>query len=72
MKPIILNARPYQVDCVGAVRLTSEAERVVRRLSFKTGLPIRQIVSEIIIQAESLIEVKTTGADEDVTVDRAD
>ena len=65
MKPIILNARPPQGECIGAVRLTPEAERVVRRLSFKTGLPIRQIVSEIIIQAENLIEINTPGTDEE-------
>ena len=65
MKPIILNARTPQGECIGAVRLTPEAERVVRRLSFKTGLPIRQIVSEIIIQAENLIEINTPGTDED-------
>ena len=64
MKPIILNARPPQGECIGAVRLTPEAERVVRRLSFKTGLPIRQIVSEIITQAENLIEINTPGTDE--------
>ena len=65
MKPIILHARTSQSECIGAVRLTPEAERVVRRLSFKTGLPIRQIVSEIIIQAESLIEINTPGTDGD-------
>ena len=65
MKPIILNARTPQGECIGAVRLTPEAERVVRRLSFKTGLPIRQIVSEIIIQAENLIEINTPGTDEE-------
>lgn len=42
---------------------------MVRRLSFKTGLPIRQIVSEIIIQAENLIEINTPGTDEDDTID---
>ena len=65
MKPIILNARPPQGECIGAVRLTPEAERVVRCLSFKTGLPIRQIVSEIITQAENLIEINTPGTDEE-------
>ena len=65
MKPIILNARPPQGECIGAVRLTPEAERVVRRLSFKTGLPIRQIVSEIITQAENIIEINTPGTDEE-------
>ncbi len=69
VKPIILNARTPQGECIGAVRLTPEAERVVRRLSFKTGLPIRQIVSEIIIQAENLIEINTPGAEEDDTLD---
>ena len=34
---------------------------MVRRLSYQTGLPIRQIVSEIIIQAENLIEINTPG-----------
>ena len=61
VKPITLNARPPQGECFGAVRLTPEAERVVRRLSYQTGLPIRQIVSEIIIQAENLIEINTPG-----------
>lgn len=42
---------------------------MVRRLSFKTGLPIRQIVSEIIIQAENLIEINTPGAEEDDALD---
>lgn len=30
VKPITLNARTPQVECIGAVRLTPEAERVVR------------------------------------------
>lgn len=64
MKPIALNARQPQAECVGAVWLTPEAERVVRRLSFKTGLPICHIVSEIIIQAESLIEINGPDADD--------
>lgn len=43
-----------------------EAEKVVRRLRFKTGLPIRQIVSEIIVQAENLIDISGDD-DEDET-----
>ena len=66
--PIVLKAGG-QYECIGTVRLTPEAERVVRRLSFKTGLPIRQIVSEIIIQAENLIEINTPGAEEDDAMD---
>lgn len=57
MNPIILKTKICTDECIGTVRLTPEAERVVRRLRNRTGLPIRQIVSEIIIQAESLITV---------------
>ncbi len=57
MKPIVLKSKAFSDECIGTVRLTPEAEKVVRRLRYKTGLPIRQIVSEIIIQAESLIDV---------------
>ena len=57
MKPIVLKARTSTEECIGTVRLTPEAERVIRRLQSRTSLPIRQIVSEIIIQAESLIVV---------------
>lgn len=57
-KPIVLKGSRIPRECVGAVRLTPEAEIVVRRLSVRTNLPIRQIVSEIIIQAENLIEVE--------------
>jgi len=63
IKPIVLKARP-QDGCVGVIRLTPEAEKVVRRLHSRCGLPIRQIVSEIIIQAESLIDVDLTGIDD--------
>ena len=48
-----------QYECIGTVRLTPEAEKVVRRLKAKTGLPIRQIVSDIIVQAENLITIET-------------
>lgn len=56
--PIVLKAGG-QYECIGTVRLTPEAEKVVRRLKAKTGLPIRQIVSEIIVQSESLITINT-------------
>lgn len=45
-------------ECVGAVRLTEEAERAVQRLRDKTGLSIRRIVSEIIVQAEPFIRIE--------------
>lgn len=66
MKPIILRTQTRTDECIGTVRLTPEAEKVVRRLRFKTGLPIRQIVSEIIVQAESLIDISGDD-DEDET-----
>lgn len=55
MKPIVLKTKDPSDDLIGTVRLTPAAEKVVRRLRCKTGMPIRQIVSEIIIQAEPLI-----------------
>lgn len=58
MKPIILRTRTSTDECIGTVRLTPEAEKVVRRLRAKTALPIRQIVSEIIVQAENLIDIE--------------
>ena len=57
MKPIVLNAKPRSAECVGLVRPSPEAERVVRRLNYQTDIPIRQIVSDIIIQAEPLIKI---------------
>ena len=63
--PIVLKAPCLSNECIGTVRLTPEAEKVVRRLRAKTNLPIRQIVSEIIIQAENLIDIDTTNDDEE-------
>lgn len=56
IKPIVLKAQSTS-NCVGVIRLTPEAEKVVRRLHNRSHLPIRQIVSEIIIQAEHLIDI---------------
>ena len=65
MKPIVLKGKSPSDECIGTVRLTPEAEKVVRRLRFKTGMPIRQIVSEIIVQAESLIDYDDAENEED-------
>lgn len=65
VNPIVLKARVDSGETVGNVRLTPEAEKVVRRLRAKTQLSIRQIVSEIIIQAENLIDIES--ADDDNT-----
>lgn len=64
IKPIVLKARTTD-SSVGVVRLSPEAERVVRRLCNRSGLPIKQIVSEIIIQSENLIDIDLSDIDED-------
>ena len=56
--PSVRKSNRLSVECIGTVRLTPEAEKVVRRLRAKTALPIRQIVSEIIVQAENLIDIE--------------
>lgn len=38
--PIVLKSNRLSDECIGTVRLTPEAEKVVRRLRAKTGLPI--------------------------------
>lgn len=63
---IVLKAGGRAMECIGTVRLTPEAEKVVRRLKAKTGLPIRQIVSEIVIQSEKLIQIDTGDEDTDI------
>lgn len=56
---IVLKAGGRAMECIGTVRLTPVAEKVFRRLKTKTGLPIRQIVSDIIVQAENIITIET-------------
>lgn len=64
IKPIVLKARANE-NSVGVVRLTPEAEKVVRRLNSRSGLPIKTIVSEIIIQSENLIDIDLSENEED-------
>lgn len=63
IKPIVLKAQT--VDSVGVVRLSPEAEKVVRRLHSRSGLPIKTIVSEIITQSENLIDIDLTEITEE-------
>ena len=63
IKPIVLKAQT--TDTVGVVRLSPEAEKVVRRLHSRSGLPIKTIVSEIITQSENLIDIDLTEIEED-------
>jgi len=62
--PIVLKSKGYSDECIGTVRLTPAAEKVVRRLRAKTGLSIRYIVSEIICQAENLIDIEDSREDD--------
>lgn len=45
-------------DVPDVVRVTPEAGAIIRALQRETGLPVRSIVSQIIIQAESFIECR--------------
>ena len=55
---IVLETKFSTDRSIGAVWLTPEAELILRRLRAQTGLPYKQIVSEIIIQAETNIEIR--------------
>lgn len=44
------------VSC-GVVRLSPEAETIVKQLSWETDRPIKEIVSEIIIQGYKFVEI---------------
>jgi hypothetical protein len=63
IKPIVLKAQT--ADSAGVVRLSPEAEKVVRRLHSRSGLPIKTIVSEIITQSEHLIDIDLSELEED-------
>lgn len=61
-KPKIILKTPHPVKqkhiaLSGAVRVTPEAELVVRELAGMTSLPIRQVASELLIQAAALCEI---------------
>lgn len=54
---IILRPKVPKKECCGVVKLTPDAEMILRRLSGQTGLSIRTIVSEIVIQSEKFIYI---------------
>lgn len=56
-KRIVLKPNFINEDLCETVRLTPEALKVVGRLRTKTGMTVRQLVSEIIIQSEKLIDI---------------
>lgn len=64
MKPIklyVYKTPQAQEGLTGCIRITPEAEMVVRELQRASGLPARQIVSQIIIQTEAAIEIVEIG-----------
>ena len=54
---IVLNVCDSQSKWPDHVRLTPEAARIVMKLKRLTGLSATQVVSEILVQAENLIEI---------------
>ena len=61
-KPKIVLRTPHPVKqkkiaLSGTVRVTPEAELVVRELVGASGLPIRQVASELLLQAAALCEI---------------
>ncbi|MHC1696416.1 MAG: hypothetical protein AB9835_14355 [Eubacteriales bacterium] len=44
-------------ELIGTIKITPEAEIIIRQLRRETGLSGRSIASQIIIQAASMIEV---------------
>ena len=68
INPIVLK-RSDPLCTVETVRLNPEARKVVRRLCAKTALSVSDIVSSILIQAESLIDIEEADTDEDENED---
>lgn len=61
MRPIVLKVYKEEdlpSDLRGMVRITPEAETIVRELQRASGLSLRHIASEIIIQAADYVEIK--------------
>lgn len=63
MKNEIVIKIPKPQKLVGVVRVTPEAELVLQELSYRTGLSLRTLASEIIIQASEFIRIE--GSDDD-------
>lgn len=59
--PIIIEVpRPNRLSGtnIGNIKITPEAETVLRELNHQTGLPIRYLASTIIIQAADQLEIR--------------
>lgn len=59
MNEIILKApKRYNNNLTGVVRLTPEAETVLQKLSDETGLSLRVIASQMIIQGAKFVRIE--------------
>lgn len=61
MKPIILKVYREEKmpdELRGRVRISPEAEIIIREFQRASGLSLKQIVSEIIVQAAEYVEIK--------------
>lgn len=61
MKPITLTVyrrEEPKEDLFGRVRIDPRAEMIVRELQRESGLSLKHIVSEIIVQAAEYVEIK--------------
>lgn len=57
-KKIILTVRKEEPTTCGVVKLSPQAEMIVKQLKWETNRSIKEIVSEIIVQGYDLIEIK--------------
>lgn len=57
MKIRIKRVLPEKASLTGHVHLDREAELIIRRISAQTGLPMRSVLSQIILQAIEEVEV---------------
>lgn len=44
-------------DLIGTIKITPEAETIIKQLQRETGLSCRYIVSQIVIQAADMVEI---------------
>ena len=65
MSIIFRTDSPASPKCAGVVRITPQAERIVKAVVERTGLSAREVVSEIIVQsADSIVVVGKQAAGE--------
>lgn len=58
IKLIVKKRPPVKEKTIGAVKITAEAETILRKLARETGLSCRSLVSQIVIQAADQIEIR--------------